>query len=382
MGRTECPAARTMGLYFGVLLCRTQFSIIPVFHHSTKREVQMQRQMIKIVGFMVVIGLALGSAVGYAQTPAAEFYKGKTITWIVSAEPGGATDVLTRILTPYVSRETGARVLVKNMTGGSMEGDNWVYNEAKKDGLTMLTEGTLPLLLSDLLKSPGVQYTTEKFNFLAGIDPTGTIFAVSPKFPHRTLEALRKFKGLKAGASTHRGYIAVAGSVMLHALGLDGKVVSGYQGMKSVTLAVSQGEMDVVVSSEKTLARETKQGNVVPLFIVGDERSPLLPDLPTMKEFGVAVPKELTEACKMLMADSWSVALPPGVPADRINALRNIFRKMVDLKDLQNDMIKWSGIWRPFIPGEKLQEHLVTIKNNKELAGQLESILKKYTAAK
>ncbi len=346
----------------------------------------MKRHATKTIGFLMIFILVLGWGLDVPPVCGAEsaeqFYRGKTITWVVSSQPGTSTDVVTRILYPHVARETGAKVVVKNMTGGSLEGDNWVYNEAKRNGLTMLTEGSLQLLLNDLLRSPGVQYATEKFNFLTGVDPTGTIFALSPKSSYRTMEALRKAKGLKAGASSSKGYLAVAGAIMLNALGLEGRVVTGYSGMTTVTLAVAQGEMDIVVSTEKTLARETKQGNVVPLFIIGDERSPLLPDLPSMREFGATVPKELADACKLITNNSWGISMPPAVPADRVNYIRKVFKKISALKEVQQGMAKWSGDWRPFIPGEKMQEDIGRIKANKILGEQLDAILKKYTAAR
>lgn len=346
----------------------------------------MKNQAIKAVGFLIIFKLVL-TLVGYdppaqGAEKAAQFYRGKYITWVVSSEPGTSTDLVARILAPYLARETGAKVVVKNITGGSMEGDNRVYNEVNRDGLTILVEGTLPLLLNDLLKAPGAQYTTEKFNFLTGVDPTGTIFAVSPKSPYRTLDALRKAKGLKAGASTMKGYMAVADAVMLNVLGLDGKVITGYKGMSAVTVAVAQGEVDMVASTEKTLSRMAEQGYVVPLFIVSDAKSPRLPNLPTIREFGANIPNELADACKILMEDSWSISMPPDVPAERIEYIRKVFKKMSDMKEVQNDMTKWSGIWRPFIPGQKMQEEIARIKANKRLAEQLGSILMKYSAVR
>ena len=53
-----------------------------------------------------------------------------------------------------------------------------------------------------------------------------------------------------------------------------------------------------------------------------------------------------------------------------------------EMKDVQAEMVKWSGIWRSFIPGEKLQEHIQQIKGNKALADQLEGLFKKYAATK
>jgi tripartite-type tricarboxylate transporter receptor subunit TctC len=281
-----------------------------------------------------------------------------------------------------VAKETGTKVLVKNMTGGSMEGDNWVFNEGKRDGLTLLTEVTGALLLNDMLKSPGVQYQTEKFNFLAGVVPELSVAAVSPKAPYKTLDTLRKAKGIKVGASSSKGYIAVSGAVTSAILGLDARVVTGYKGMKSVLLAVAQGEMDMVVSSEPDVVLAGKNGDVLPIFVVSEERSSLMPNLPTMKELGVSVPRELIDAYRTIAHNTRAMALPPDVPAERVAYLRGVFNKLSNSKEVQDDMSRYNGVRRPFVSGEKLQEEINSLKANKTLAAQMEGIMKKYSAAK
>ena len=346
----------------------------------------MKNQRVKILMLLGIFVLGSGLPMTYAQTSGGDgveaFYRSKTMTCVVSSEPGGGNDTIARILVPHLARETGTKVLVKNMTGGSMEGNNWVYSDAKRDGLTILAEGTMPLLLNDLLRSPGAHYATEKFIFLTGALPDFTVFAVSAKLPHRTIDALRQAKGLRVGASSARGYIATSGAVMTAVLGLDAKVVTGYKGLKSVLLAVAQGEMDVVVASEPDIANAAKGGDIVPLFIVGEQRSPLYPNLPTIRELGINIPKELIDAYKTITANSRTMALPPGVPDDKVDYMRKVFKKMSETKEVQADVTRWAGVWRPFIPGEKMQEEISTIKANKALGSQMEGILKKYAAAK
>jgi tripartite-type tricarboxylate transporter receptor subunit TctC len=346
----------------------------------------MRNRFVKTTMLGAFLVFILGATPSHAQTPAtdkvAKFYKGKTITWVVSAEPGGPTDVIARILVPHVGKETGTKILVKNMTGGSMEGDNWTFNEGKRDGLTVLTEVTGALMLNDMLKSPGVQYTTEKFNFLTGVVPELCVAAVSPKAPYKTFDAVRKAKGIKVGASSAKGYIAVSGAITSAILGLDAKVITGYQGMKSVLLAVAQGEMDMVIASEPDIVLAGKNGDVVPIFVVSGERSSLMPNIPTMKELGVTVPKELDDAYRTIASNTRAVALPPGVPAERVAYLRGVFNKLSMSKEVQDDMSRYNGVRRPFVPGDKLQEEINSLKANKVLAAQMEGIMKKYSAAR
>ncbi len=337
-----------------------------------------------VLAFLFAFGSEL--AVSYGQTgsgdKAASFYKGKTITWVVSAEAGGPTDIIARILVPHVGRETGTKIMVKNMTGGSMEGDNWTFNEAKPDGLTLLTEVTGALLLNDTLKSPGVRYITERFIFLAGLVPELCVAAVSPKAAYKTLDEVRQAKGIKIGASSAKGYIAVSGAVTSAILNLDAKVITGYRGMKSVLLAVAQGEMDMIIASEPDIVVAAKGGDVVPVFVVGDERSELLPNMPTLKELGATIPKEMHDVYRTIAHNSRAVALPPGVPEDRVAYLRTLFGKLSNTKEVQDDMSRYNGVRRPFIPGERLQAEINLLKANTTLTTQLEGIMKRYSAAR
>jgi tripartite-type tricarboxylate transporter receptor subunit TctC len=346
----------------------------------------MKMKTVGMMMFVAILVFSIGLPTVYCQSSAGDtvegFYRGKTMTCVVSSEPGGGNDTVARILVPHLARATGTKVIVKNMTGGSLEGDNWVYSEAKRDGLTILAEGTMPLLLNDLLKSAGAQYVTEKFIFLGGAVPELTVCAVSGKLTDKTLDGLRKAKGLRVGASSARGYVATAGAITSAILGLDAKLITGYKGLKSVLLAVAQGEMDMVVASEPDVAIAVKGGDVVPLFVVGEERSPLYPNLPTIRELGVNIPKELTEAYKTITTNSRALALPPGVPDDRVSYLRSAFKKMGETKELQADISRWAGIFRPFISGERMQEDINHIKANKALASQIDGIFKKYSAAK
>ncbi|MFB3885851.1 MAG: Bug family tripartite tricarboxylate transporter substrate binding protein [Thermodesulfobacteriota bacterium] len=336
------------------------------------------KKAVKITGLGLILMMVLVPGLGVAQTSAEQFYRGKTINWVVSAEPGGGTDLVTRLLVPHLARETGAKVFVKNMTGGSMEGNNWVYNEAKRDGLTLLTEGTMPLLLNDLLKLPGTRYQTSKFLYLSSVDSTMSVLAISPKCPYKTLDALRKAKGLKVGASSAGGHIAILGTLCLDILGLDGKVITGYSGSKSVLLAVAQGEMDIVSTSDVVISRAEKQGDVTALFLVGAQKSPLYPKLPTLPELGVNIPKEYN----IVLTNSKSIVFPPGVPEDRVTYLRKIFKKLGDVKEVQTDMTRYAGVWYPFTPGEEAQEDVVQFMSNKALGDRLSAMLKKYTATK
>lgn len=345
----------------------------------------MRSWIIKLMVMIGVLSLGPGLVASYALAAGAEkpeqFYRGKTITWIVSSgRAGDTTDFVTRLVAPYLAKETGAKVKVRNM--GSAKGINYVYTDVKPDGLTLVTRATTAVLSNYVLKAPGVRYDIAKYNFLADILPDIGALILSPKSRYKTLDDLRKAKGIKAGATTVKGRGATGSAVMFEILGLDGKVVTGYRGKKASILALARGEVDLSFGSDATAARAKKAGNAVPLFVAADHRSPLLPKVPTLGQLGVKIPKELEDPFNFVGVSGKMVATTPGVPRDRVEYLRNIFKKLSKSEKIQKAIRDWAGAWRDFVPGEKLQAYMTKMKENTSLARQVDTILEKYIAAK
>lgn len=315
-----------------------------------------------------------------ATAAAAEFFKGKTLTWIVSSDPGSGTDLAARIVAPYFTKETGANVRVENMQAD--EGSNYVYERGSKDGLTAVYKSIGALTSNDILKAPGVQYEADKYIYIASVNPAVQVIAMSVKAPHKTLEDLRKAKDLKVGGTSARGSIAVAGAAILEILGLDGKVITGFSGTKALAIAMGRGEVDMIVQSDSPTKIEEDAGNMVAFAALGGERSTVLPKVPTIGEMGVKVPKELEAVYEFNMLSGQAMALPPGVPQERVDYLRGVLEKLSANKDLQRDIEKSLGSATPFVPGKKLQDTVAAIKANKGLAEQLDTLFAKYRAAR
>ncbi|MBI2955230.1 MAG: hypothetical protein HYY30_13025 [Chloroflexi bacterium] len=344
----------------------------------------MRSRKMQAVATIGILVLALGLAAACAQAPQAaapqDFYRGKTFTWVVPSEAGSGTDSITRVVAPYLAKEIGATVKVENQ--GTDEGVNYVYTEAKRDGLTMVVKSSGAFVGNDILKAPGTLYEIDKFNMVVDLHPTVVLFVTSPKSPYKTLDALRQAKGLKGGASSAKGSLAIGGAVMLEILGLDGKVISGYKSSKDVTLALARGEVDFLVTSDNGAGKDEDDGLAVSFMTVSPERSRVVPNTPTMFELGVKVSQELEAAHKFISMLGYATALPPDVPNDRIEFMRQAFVKIGDDKALQNDLAKVAEIWVPFTPGKQLQETIAAVKANKSLASQLDAIHARYSATR
>src|SRR6185436_363731 len=123
------------------------------------------------------IGIALPAAFLAASSAAAqngaEFYKGKTVTYIVSTAPGGGFDLYGRLVSDYMQKYLpGSTFVVKNVPGaGHLIGANTIY-ASRADGLTIGTF-TTGLLYNQIVKLDGVQFDLEKMSWIgkASSDP-------------------------------------------------------------------------------------------------------------------------------------------------------------------------------------------------------------------
>jgi tripartite-type tricarboxylate transporter receptor subunit TctC len=120
--------------------------------------------------------------------------------------------------------------------------------------------------------------------------------------------------------------------VLLNALaGTKFKVVTGYRGAAEVDLAVESGEVDGRISSWSTLkytkAAQLADGKVAVVMQSGLKRNPDLPQVPLIGE--LAATEQGRRILEFIDSDSgigWSVVAPPGVPLDRVAALRQAIR--------------------------------------------------------
>jgi tripartite-type tricarboxylate transporter receptor subunit TctC len=315
-----------------------------------------------------------------AQQSAQQFYRGKNLTWISSTAPGQGGDMMTRVMVPYLSKEIGATVRYQNM--GTEEGVNWAYTKGSKDGLTMVSKLSNAVIANDLLKAPGVQYEADKYLYISDLDPGAFVFAVSSKSKYRTLEDLRRAKGFKAGATSLKGALATAAAVSLEIIGMDGKVITGYKGSGDVWTAVMRGEVDAIVIRGGSIANEVKNGDLIPLFALPDEGSEVFKNLPSVRAFGAKVPKDLEDVRDFVGSAGTMLAMPPGVPQDRVEYMRKVFEKLNRNEELREKLTKFRGAEADFLSGKQLQEYMVRLKSNKALAAQLEALVAKYTAVR
>ncbi|HTI88739.1 MAG TPA: tripartite tricarboxylate transporter substrate-binding protein [Alphaproteobacteria bacterium] len=265
-----------------------------------------------------------------AQSPA-DFYKGKTVHFLVGTSTGGGFDTYARLLAPYMSKRLGATVLVENKPGGShMVAMNAVWN-ATPDGLTLDIAPGEGAVLGKLLGEPGVRFDLTKFPIVARVNSAPRVLIINPKLPYRSLADILKadktmvlsFAGKTDGASD-------TGTVFCHAVKMKCKALIGYPSSKEFTMAAMRGESDGTVLTEDSAARFSENDQLRPIVVTGRDRSAMMPNVPTVFE---AVKVDDEGAWWLDFRDDVRklgrlLVTTPGTPADRLAYLRTVLKEI------------------------------------------------------
>ncbi len=274
----------------------------------------------------------MSTAFAHAQSPA-EFYKGKTVHVLVGAAVGGDYDVQARLVSRHLAKQLPGEpsIVVENMTGaGGLTMVNYLYNIAAKDGTYLgVVPNNFPAM--QWAGTQGIQFDAVKFGWLGGLTRETETMASWHKSAIRTIEDAQRAEVI-AGA-TGRGAVTFTFPSMLNALiGTKFKIITGYTGGSDINLAMERGEVVARLNSWsawKNTKADWIRNKWLNVLIQAGRRHPELPDVPSLET--MARNDDDRELIRVTMLGNElgrPFAAPPGVPADRLDALRNAFLKM------------------------------------------------------
>ena len=281
-----------------------------------------------------VLALLLGaSQAARGQNAVGDFYRGKTVILQVGSEAGGGYDQVGRLVARHIGRYIPGQpaVIVQNLPGaGGLQLLNTLYSVAPKDG-TVIGAGISGTPTGALLTPNIAKFDPRHFAWLGSAGTETQIVVISDRAPVQTLDALFN-KELVVGG-TASGSASVDFPAVTNALlGTRFKVVSGYTGAGQVVkLAMPGGEVDgcavYVWSALKTsYAKELAAGKVRVLAQWGTEKDPELPNVPLFPPGKTEPDRSVLEILYARQNYGRPYMAPPGVPAERIAALRAAFR--------------------------------------------------------
>jgi tripartite-type tricarboxylate transporter receptor subunit TctC len=299
-----------------------------------------------------------------ASGPVADFFRGKQITMIVGSSAGGGYDIYARLLSRHLSKHIPGNpgIVVTNLPGAaSNAAAAQIYNVAPKDG-TVIGALQTAAVLDPLFGDPArMKHDASKFTYLGSADIDYYICIVRADAPVKTFQELQA-RELIIGASqpgtSTRDFPALLNSMA----GARFRIVSGYPGTREITLAIEKGEVQGLCGfSWSSLQAQRpdwlKSGFIRVLVQEHDKGHPALNKMGVPLAVGFAKTPENRRIMELIYSSETfgrPYMMPPGVPADRVAALRRAFLDALRDKELLADAER-IGLEVDPISGEALQ---------------------------
>ncbi len=282
----------------------------------------------------IVIGVVGAGGTAAAQDVAL-FYAGQTIRMIIGYPTGGSNDIYARVVAQHIGRHIpgSPRVIAVNMPGaGSMLAANHLFTVAPRDG-SVIASVSQGIPLQAKLGYPEVRYETSKFNWIGRMaQSTSVTMAWHTSKVMTFTDALRNEVTLSAtGAGST---VTIYPNVMNELLKTRFKLIMGYKGSGEGMLAMQRGEVEghsTTWEAVKAVHPEwVPKGQVRVLVQHAISRHPELPDAPTSVELTTNPDDRAVMRVIMGANDvGKSFFTTPGVPPERIAALRRAFDAMI-----------------------------------------------------
>lgn len=285
------------------------------------------------VRVLCVAGAAALLAGAAAAQDVESFYKGRTMDVIIGSAPGGGFDAYARLIARHMPAYVPGKpnMVPKNLPGaGSAKAAATIYSVSPKDGSTFgaLFPGAIMDALFDSRKR--TQYDPTKFSYLGSANNEVATCMIWHEAPIKTLQETFTREAI-VGASASGGSSRDFAAFLQNIVGAKLKIVAGYEGSKDMLLAMERGEIhgicgqlwSSIVTQSQDWLREKKIFFWVQMAL---KPHPDLKDVPMIWDFVKnARDREILELILAQLEFGRPYILPPGVPAERVAALRQAF---------------------------------------------------------
>jgi tripartite-type tricarboxylate transporter receptor subunit TctC len=283
------------------------------------------------------LALVLVSGLVPTGASADDFYKGRQISWILSADVGGGYASYARAFAPFFSDHMPGKptIIIQHMPGaGGIRAMNYLDAVAPKDGSVIgLVHSSVPF--APLFGIKGAKFDPRRTNWIGSLDSNVAICITWHASPIKTWQDVLE-KEFTVGGSGVGSQMETMPAMLNKVFGTRMKIISGYKGGNEIYLAMERGEVDgrcggLVSSINSTRPDWFPQKKISVPMIVALRRSPLFPDVPAVAEF--AKDERSRQILQLFVAPQSMdrpILAPPGVPAERIAVLRAAFHAAVN----------------------------------------------------
>ena len=272
------------------------------------------------------IAATLLAAAAHAQYPV------KPLRMIVPFPPGGGTDAMARVLAPKLGEGLGQSVVIENRGGAGATIGTEIAAKSAPDGYTlflMTVTNTVSMSLYPNLKFDLVR----DFTPITKLATTPHVLVVHPSLPVRTVKELVALAKARPGAlvysSSGTGSVShLAGEYFGFLTGTKMLHVPYKGGGPSVTALVS-GEVAIGFATMPSVLAQVRSGRLRGIAMTTAQRSPALPQLPTVAESGIA----------NFDVGSWyGLSLPAGASREIVTRVHDVTHKVLGLPDVKEKL--------------------------------------------
>lgn len=275
--------------------------------------------------------LASGATAAFAD-PVADFYRGKTVTILTGSAAGGSYSLVARqIATALGPRIPGKPTVISQDKPGASHtlATSHFYNVSPRDGTTFLVVQPYTIL-AKLLRPKLAKYDPTEFKFIGRLAPINQVGFVRKDTGVKTVDDL-KTKHVAFGAGGSSGPAALVPWMLNNLIGTKNTVTRGYKNSTKYFMAMVQNEVQGIGSYDYgRLQLAMKDVDVNILYYIGLKRWSKLPDVPSVMELmPTDEARNVMEILASIPTIGYNLIGSPGMPEDRLAAVRKAFAEMV-----------------------------------------------------
>lgn len=289
-----------------------------------------------------VLALFAWIAAVVVDARAEDFYRGKTINFVVGFGAGAGMDTTARAIARHMPRfiPGAPNMVVQQMEGAAgLIAANYLARRAAPDGLTLAAPGR-SFFIEPIVATPSAQFDSLEFGYIGGTGAQNTILWVGAATGVRDFATLRAAREPLALGALGTGTPGAIVTGLLAANGAPMKIVTGYTSAARLIIALAQGELGAVFLSEDSFAsqREVIDRKIaIPIL----QSKPVLPGVSVIADVLPASQRPILDLAQAGENLGLIIIAPQGVPPDRVALLRAAFDAMSTDPDYRADIARF-----------------------------------------
>ena len=293
--------------------------------------------------FLSITGVS-ALAAALPQQVLAQSYPNKPIKFVVGFAPGGATDVIGRLMAKKIGDALGQPIIIENRAGGSSNIGAEVVARAVPDGYTFYVCAITSAINVSLFPKLAFDFARD-FEPVALFANVPNILVVHPSVPAKTVKELIDYARAQPGklsyASSGAGTSIHLSGELFKMLAKVDMVHIPYKGSAPAMTDMIGGQVQVMFDNMPSALPHVKAGKLRALAVTSAQRSPSAPEVPTMGEAGVAG----------FDVQSWfGLVAPKGTPKDIIARLNAESVKALATADIKERFMELGAVPGPMSP--------------------------------